>query len=141
MAVADDGWWDGTDYGYWSVAGNWVDSIIADGADNTAYFTMNISGNMHVDLDGHRTIGHLEFSDGGGSGSYWFLSDYTGVKTLTLAAPGGTPTCQDRNSAKRLLFRCPQTRPTNQVRRSARTASCRQRRRAAFTKQGSPTKT
>ncbi|MGD8451899.1 MAG: autotransporter-associated beta strand repeat-containing protein [Phycisphaerae bacterium] len=90
-AVADDGWWAVDADGDWDDPSNWVDGIIADGAGHTAYFTLDISALRTVYLNGDRTIGHLEFSVGGGSGQRWSLRAGSPGGTLTLSAPSGTP--------------------------------------------------
>jgi autotransporter-associated beta strand protein len=82
-----DGTWTNIAGGNWSTAGNWNGGAIADGADSTAYITANINVNRTVANDVPRTIGNLEFSDGGISGFTWFLG---GGSALTLSA-SGTP--------------------------------------------------
>jgi autotransporter-associated beta strand protein len=75
--------------GTWAVdaGGNRVDNQVADGADNTAYFTCNITDDVDVTLDGNRIIGNLVFEDMTTADSEWTV----GQNTLTLSADSGTP--------------------------------------------------
>ena len=41
-AVADDGYWVTPGSGSWANANNWDSNVIADGADNTAYFGITL---------------------------------------------------------------------------------------------------
>src|ERR1035437_4598304 len=77
--------------GSWAIAANWTNSVIADGADNTADFsTLNITTNSMVTLDGARTIGNITFGDTTPDAN-WMLTNGTGGP-LTLAVTAGTPT-------------------------------------------------
>ena len=74
----------------WSTGSRWGGGTPADGADNTATFSLNITANRTVTLDSTRTIGQLYFDDTGSSGdSVWVLS---GASALTLDTTAGTPT-------------------------------------------------
>lgn len=92
-SLADDGFWATAGGGSWANPGNWDEGIIADGADNTAYFGVtafaNIPANAAFALDGPRTIGHLFFTDDGGPDD-WHLNTGTGGP-LTLSATLDTP--------------------------------------------------
>ncbi len=77
---------DGSDI--WSNSARWSGTI-ADGAGFTANFTNNITATRTVTLNTSRTIGNLTFSDAGGSGSAWVLTN-SSSSTLTLSG-GSTP--------------------------------------------------
>ena len=65
-AIAQNGAWVTNSAGTsnWSQAGNWLDSVIADGADNSADFaTAGLTGPITVNLDTPRTIGALVFDN------------------------------------------------------------------------------
>lgn len=78
---------DGSDI--WSNSARWSGGTIADGAGFTANFTNNITATRTVTLNTSRTIGNLTFSDAGGSGSAWILTN-SASSTLTLSG-GSTP--------------------------------------------------
>lgn len=90
---ADDGFWAQAGGGSWASAGNWDEGVIAEGADNTAYFGLtafaNIPASATFTLDGPRTIGHLLFTDDGGPDN-WQLNTGSGGP-LTLSATLDTP--------------------------------------------------
>lgn len=88
-ASAQDGFWNVDAGGNWSTTSNWLGGTIADGADATANFTFNITDDRIITLDANRTLGNLNFSDGGAGGSVWRLD---GPGTLTLQRSSGTPT-------------------------------------------------
>ena len=99
LAVADDGWWADDVDGNWSDSSKWVDGVIAGGTDATAYFTVDMDGHdISVYLDGNRTIGHLDFSDGGGGGNAWHIRRLSGE--LTLSTGTGVPTITTRTNAR-----------------------------------------
>lgn len=77
------GTWNVDASGNWSLATNWLSSVIADGATFTANFTNNITATRTVTLDASRSIGNLTFSDNGASGSSWVLAN-SGAAVLTL---------------------------------------------------------
>lgn len=83
-----DGFWDTAGGGSWANAGNWDSGIIADGADNTAYFGITLFADIPASatftLNGARTIGHLFFTDQNGPDN-WILTTGSGGP-LTLAA-------------------------------------------------------
>ena len=84
VAVAQSGIWVTNTAGTynWSQAGNWLNDVIADGADNVADFnTAGLTGPMTVNLDSSRTIGSLVF-DNPSNQFGWTVS---GSNTLTLA--------------------------------------------------------
>jgi len=92
-ALGASGTWNVDAGGLWGTSTNWLDEIIADGAGNDANFTNDISADTTVDLDSDRTIGNLNFSDGGESGSQWTLQSTGGYKlTLDAATPTITAT-------------------------------------------------
>jgi fibronectin-binding autotransporter adhesin len=85
---AADGTWIVDADGHWSDAGNWSNSIIADGANSTANFTTSQPQTIALDIS--RTIGNLNFL-GGDSVSPWQLNS-VGASILTLARTGEIPT-------------------------------------------------
>ncbi len=86
---AADGTWNVDADGDWSTTGNWLDDNIADGAGSTANFTYNITAERAVTLDSARTIGNVNFADGGGMETINFR--VIGENTLTLDNSGSTP--------------------------------------------------
>ena len=85
--------------GSWATAANWTNSVIADGADNTADFsTLDITTtNSIVTLDGARMIGNIIFGDTTPD-TNWVLNTGTGGP-LTLAVTAGTPTITANNGS------------------------------------------
>ncbi|MCK5852470.1 PEP-CTERM sorting domain-containing protein [bacterium] len=86
---AADGTWNVDADGDWSTVGNWVSDIPADGAGSTANFAYDITEERQVTLDSARTIGNINFDDGGGMQTINFR--ITGGNTLTLDNSGSTP--------------------------------------------------
>ncbi len=86
-AEAQDGSWTTTGSGAWSDSGNWLGGAVADGADNTATFVVNVPGSgITVNLDAARTIGNLVFGDDDPlSPGNWVLSG--NALTLQTTAP------------------------------------------------------
>ncbi|MGH7952025.1 MAG: beta strand repeat-containing protein [Limisphaerales bacterium] len=96
-ALAQSGTWtnliNGDASGTWSVAANWNNGVIADGADNMADFsTLDITTNSTVTLDTDRTIGNLIFGDIVPDAN-WILTG----GTLTLQTSSGVPTLTANN--------------------------------------------
>jgi autotransporter-associated beta strand protein len=92
LAQDQNGTWNTTTSGQsWATPGNWLDSKIANGSGFTANFnTLNISGDITVNLDGARTVGNLIFGDTDTtSAAGWIIATGSGGP-LTLA--GTTPT-------------------------------------------------
>lgn len=89
--VSDGTWISDLSTSNWNDPANWSGGVIANGADSTAYFTNAISDSRYAVLQDDRTIGHLEFSDGGGNGNFRVL-DNAHLESLTLATTTGTPT-------------------------------------------------
>jgi autotransporter-associated beta strand protein len=88
QSVTASGAWTNDADGLWSNASNWSDGIVADGAGNTADFSLiNLTADRIVTLDSSRTIGTLKFGDTLGSQN-WLLNA-AADRTLTLA--GGAP--------------------------------------------------
>lgn len=85
-AWAADGTWIYDGDGNWSDATKWLSGAVADGVNQTAYFTADISDFTRVSLDSDRTIGHLQFSDPQG----WWLK--SAGAALTLQTTAGAPT-------------------------------------------------
>jgi autotransporter-associated beta strand protein len=74
--------------GDWNNRSNWTGGVIAHGADRTATFALNVTGNRHVRLDGTRPLGGLSFADTAPSSpGDWFITN----NTLTLQVASGTP--------------------------------------------------
>jgi autotransporter-associated beta strand protein len=91
-AVAASGTWtnlvNGNASGTWSIAANWNNGTIANGADGTADFsTLSIATNSFVNLDSSRTLGNMIFG-GTAPGANWFVTN----STLTLQTSSGNPT-------------------------------------------------
>jgi fibronectin-binding autotransporter adhesin len=89
---AANGTWNVNSNTNWSVAGSWLNNIIANDANSTAFFTFNISGsNRTVTLDTNRQINKLVFQDTTTASHDWILAR-SGSNVLTLAgtAPGIT---------------------------------------------------
>jgi fibronectin-binding autotransporter adhesin len=93
---AQNGTWITDGDATWTDSANWLDSIIANGADNTAFFTAELTGATRtVTLGGDRTIGNILFTDGTTSSNNLVLTG----STLTLdatAAPIINVTQSDR---------------------------------------------
>ncbi|MGN6643634.1 MAG: hypothetical protein ACTHKU_11620, partial [Verrucomicrobiota bacterium] len=79
---ADSGSWNVDASANWSVAGDWLGSVIADGAGNTATFNYTLTGGRTVTLDSARTIGKLVFGNSSTKNGYnWTIG---GANLLTL---------------------------------------------------------
>jgi len=96
---AADGEWNVDADGNWSDTGNWLDGIVADGADSTATFD-GISATRTVTADTARTIGHIRFDDGSDN------LRITGTNALTLDTTSGTPTIHVDNHDQELTITC-----------------------------------
>jgi len=73
--------------GNWQDAANWHLNTIASGANQTAYFTNNITSDGFVNLNQNRTIGKIIASDPGGGPNRWSLENGgSGVLTLDNGA-------------------------------------------------------
>ncbi len=84
---AAGGTWTNLLGGSWAAADNWSGSVVADGADSTADFSMlDLTTDAAVTLDGARTIGNLLFGDKSPSHN-WFLETGSGGP-LTLDSAG-----------------------------------------------------
>ncbi|HEY9248480.1 MAG TPA: autotransporter-associated beta strand repeat-containing protein [Rariglobus sp.] len=97
LARAADGTWTADASGSWASTSttNWLNGIVAEGADFTAYFNaVNISSNRTITLASPLTIGNLAFGDTSGSQT-WTLS---GAGVLTLSKTAGSPTITVDNS-------------------------------------------
>jgi len=82
----------------WGDSANWIDSIVASGADKTASFTSNITADQVANLEAARTIGNILFTDSATSSHNLTIS---GANNLTLDRTSGVPvvdvTQADRN--------------------------------------------
>jgi autotransporter-associated beta strand protein len=99
-AYSANGTWTNNAHGNWSDSFNWLDGIVADGADFTATLGDYITVNRTNTLDGARTIGNITAAD--------TSNDYiiTGASTLTLETSSGTPTISIP-SGRTLSVYCP----------------------------------
>src|SRR5438105_4116976 len=63
--AATDGFWSQTAGGSqdWEVTANWVGGTLADGADASAVFNVNILADQTIIHAGGKTVGHLFFQD------------------------------------------------------------------------------
>jgi autotransporter-associated beta strand protein len=86
-AHAADGTWILNNNGNWSAGANWLDTTIADGADSTAFFTLELTGDRTVTLDSARTIGNITFTDTTPSHNLTL----SGANILTLDVTSGSP--------------------------------------------------
>lgn len=94
-AHAADGTWTKDGSSDWSITTNWLDGIVADGADSTADFsTIDITASRTVQLDSPRTLGNLVFGDSNTAGfASWTLgNDGNPSNILTMAVNAGSPT-------------------------------------------------
>jgi fibronectin-binding autotransporter adhesin len=87
---ADDGTWNVTTSGAWSLPDNWAGSTVADGDGFTAWFTVDVpsASVISVNVDAARTIGNLYFYEADTStlGSYLI----SGSNTLSLSNSAST---------------------------------------------------
>jgi autotransporter-associated beta strand protein len=102
-APAQSGTWtnlmgNGSASGSWSAATNWLNSVIASGADNTADFsTLSFTSLSTNTLDGARTIGNLIFASTSSTPTNWVVNASATNATLpaadaiTLAVSSGSP--------------------------------------------------
>lgn len=79
--------------GGWGTAANWLNGVIAAGADNTANFnTLDVSNaTSTVTLDGNRTIGNLIIGDTVPDTNWTFSAGTPSTSFLTLATSAGSP--------------------------------------------------
>jgi autotransporter-associated beta strand protein len=95
---ATDGTWIYDGNGNWSDGTKWLNGLVANGPDQTAYFTTAISDRRDVTLDADRTIGYLQFSNPGGAPQVqWPL--LSSGPALTLATTAGVPTITANTAA------------------------------------------
>ena len=81
-ASAQSGSWSAVASGNWSNAANWSGGVVANGANNTATFSLGLTNPITVTLDSSRTIGNLVFDNSTASSSLgWTLRS----NTLTLS--------------------------------------------------------
>jgi len=102
ISQADDGNWNGNS-GNWSDTGIWNGGMVAEGANNTAYFTNNIAEAKVVTNDVFRTIGHITFTDVTTSSHNLTLA---AGATLTLDVTSGSPTIDVTQSGRILTMAC-----------------------------------
>jgi autotransporter-associated beta strand protein len=91
VEAATDGSWVPTAGGNqdWGTAANWVGSTIADGADGSAIFNVNLAADQTVTGAGGRTIGHLFFQDTDTASQGGFNLGLLGEGSLTLDVSSG----------------------------------------------------
>lgn len=102
-AHAADGTWIQTTAGPfdWGTAGNWSGSVVANGADFTAFFTPNISANETVNLATPQTIGNITFTDSTTSSHNLTIS---GANALTLDVTADLPIIDVTQSGRTLTI-------------------------------------
>jgi autotransporter-associated beta strand protein len=98
---AQNGTWNTTTNGTWTTDTNWVGNIIADGADNNANFTFNITNDLNVTLGADRTIGNITFTDSTTSSNNMTIS---GANVLTLDRTSGAPIVDVTQSGRTLTI-------------------------------------
>lgn len=100
---AQSGTWTSTAAGpsNWSTTTNWSGGIVADGIDNTASFTAEITATQTVTVDTARTIGNITFTDGTTSSNDLIIS---GANTLTLDRTTGIPNINVTQSGRILTI-------------------------------------
>lgn len=85
--------WTGASDNLWNTSGNWIDTLVPDGANVTADFTtLDITADTTVNLNSPHTIGKLKFADADDSSpaGWTIANNATPANILTLA--GTTPT-------------------------------------------------
>jgi fibronectin-binding autotransporter adhesin len=111
ISYAASGTWTNLNGGNWSAAVNWLNGVIADGADNTADFsTLDLQTTTTVTLDTPRTIGNITFGDidlstangwiisnGGVAGNSLTLSNSTATPLFTVNAIHGSDGINNSN--------------------------------------------
>jgi autotransporter-associated beta strand protein len=80
-----NGTWSVDESGDWGDPTKWASSQIANGTDNTAIFSNNLSATRTITLDRDITIGHIDFQE---TGQDLVIS---GSQTLTLDVTSGAP--------------------------------------------------
>jgi fibronectin-binding autotransporter adhesin len=96
-AFAQSGTWtnlvNGNASGSWATAANWLNGVVAGGADSTADFsTLDITNaTATVTLDGSRTIGNLIIGDTVPDTNWTFNAGTPSTSALTLAVSAGVP--------------------------------------------------
>lgn len=87
----------------WS-SSNWVDGIVADGADSTATFSNSSGSYSHrVTLDSARTIGNLAFGNPNTDPKYWSLTPSSPASVLTLDVSVGSPSVTVNGNTRALI--------------------------------------
>ncbi|NCC53118.1 MAG: hypothetical protein EOM20_18155, partial [Spartobacteria bacterium] len=94
-----DGIYIGGNGGLWSSTNSWLQGIVADGTNATAYFSEDEY--MMVYLDSNRTLGHI--ATGGGTNTYCRIEPDGGY-WLTFATDSGTPSIRASNTT--VMLRC-----------------------------------
>ena len=91
QALGASGTWTNNAAGSWSVAGNWADGVIADGAGSTAWLTNNISTARIVTIDTTpRTLGGLVIGDADGTHAFTLAASGAGRLTFDNGGAGAT---------------------------------------------------
>lgn len=91
IALAQTSTWNTSVSGNWSDATKWANSMVADGAGNTAFFVQTGALTTSVSLDSARSIGALNFNTGllSSTNAAWAILDVGNSLTLSSTA---TPT-------------------------------------------------
>jgi hypothetical protein len=89
--VTGNGTWTLDGNGVWTIAGNWQDSIIASGADRTAFFSADLTtATRIVTLGENRILGHITFSNDSHdltiTGNSLNLDVATGPSTISVSS-------------------------------------------------------
>lgn len=84
----------------WSTGSNWVGGSAANGVDNTASFTTNLTANQTVTLSGPQTIGSITFTDSTTPSHDLTISS----NTLTMDVTSGTPIIDVTQSGRTLTI-------------------------------------
>ncbi len=87
--------------GNWSGTTNWLNAIVPNAADATAYFTANLTVARTVTLDSNRTAGNISFTDSSLSSHDLTLS---GSGTLTLDTSASLPNISVTQSGRVLTL-------------------------------------
>ena len=88
FAHGQSGSWNVDADGTWTDSANWLDGIIADGTNNSAFLTQNLTAARTITLGADRTIGNITFTDSVTSSHELTIS---GANILTLDVTTGAP--------------------------------------------------
>jgi fibronectin-binding autotransporter adhesin len=90
--------------GAWNLAGSWSGGTIANGTDNTAFFTNDVtSSSRTTSLGADRTIGHIEFTDADNEPTFGFNRTIAN-NILTFDVTSGRSTINVTQSNRQLII-------------------------------------